>query len=394
MVNYNVDPKLINNDATPEALALMDYLCSIYGDKVLTGQQIGVVTQPEVEVIAALTGRYPAVYGFDMMNYSPSRVERGSSCNDVEEAIAWWNNGGIVTFCWHWNAPIGLVDIPPERSWDRGFYTEATTFNIAEAMKDEENELYQLMIRDIDAIAEQLKRLQLERVPVLWRPLHEASGGWFWWGAQGAEPFLKLWRLMYHRLTNVHQLNHLIWVWNGQHKDWYPGDEYVDIIGEDIYAPRHDYSSQRERFEQAVQYTMTPKLIALSENGVIPAIDEMQRDNAMWLWQCTWYGEFVCKRVTAHDIVSNNVPDGHEAAAQDDSEAAEREVMQPSPYIKHGDHYYTYCGDYTEKQAIIDFYNDPRSLTRDQLPNLKCGEKENSHDISNHTSKKAAEALE
>lgn len=329
---YKVEPKLINRKASPAAVKLMDYLCSIYGKKVLTGQQIGVVAQPELDVIVEVTGKYPAVYGFDMMNYSPSRVERGSTCSDVEHAIKWWQDGGIVTFCWHWNAPLGLLDIPPERSWDRGFYTEATTFNIAQAIENRESELFKLIERDIDAIAGQLRRLQLAGVPVLWRPLHEASGGWFWWGAHGAEPCIKLWRYMYHRLTELHGLNHLIWVWNGQHGDWYPGDAYVDIIGEDIYAPQHDYSSQLSRFQQARSYTDTPKLIALSENGVLPSLDHMEQDQAMWLWQCTWYGGFMCQREDAH---------------------------------------YTYCGDYTERQAFIDFYGDERSLTRDQLPDLK-----------------------
>ncbi len=44
------------------------------------------------------------------------------------------------------------------------------------------------MVRDIDAIASLLKRLQDHGVTVLWRPLHEAAGGWFWWGAGGPGP--------------------------------------------------------------------------------------------------------------------------------------------------------------------------------------------------------------
>ena len=63
---------------------------------------------------------------------------------------------------------------------------------------------YDLLIRDIDAIAEQLKRLQDAGVPVLWRPLHEASGGWFWWGNAGAEAYKELYVLLYDRLTNHH----------------------------------------------------------------------------------------------------------------------------------------------------------------------------------------------
>lgn len=356
---YDVKPVLINQRATQQAKKIMEYLSNIYGNKTLTGQQIGVVAQPELEVIKAVTGKYPAVYGFDMMDYSPSRVERGASCQDVEEAIKWWNDGGIVTFCWHWNAPVGLIDESPERSWDRGFYTEATTFSISKAMADQDGQLFKLLVRDIDAIAEQLKRLQTADVPVLWRPLHEASGGWFWWGAEGPEPCIKLWQYMYRRLTDYHGLNHLIWVWNGQHRDWYPGDQYVDIIGEDIYAPKRDYSSQLERFEQALSYTSTPKLIALTENGVVPSLEAMENDQAMWLWQCTWYGDFVCKRA------------GKPVNELKESNAAEEEHSHTSKQHHGEQEKYVYCEDYTERQALIDFYNDERSVTRDQLPNFR-----------------------
>ena len=92
------------------------------------------------------------------------------------------------------------------------------------------------LIRDIDAISEQLKILQDNNVTVLWRPLHEASGGWFWWGCRGKDAYQWLWNLMYERQTHYHKLNNLIWVWNGQDPDWYVGDDRCDIIGEDVYA--------------------------------------------------------------------------------------------------------------------------------------------------------------
>ena len=147
--------------------------------------------------------------------------------------------------CWHWNAPCDLIDQLPDRSWSSGFYTKATTFNLAQALENKASEAYALLIRDIDAAAAQLARLQNAGVPVLWRPLHEASGGWFWWGAAGPDACIELWKLMFDRMTNTHGLHNLIWVWNGQHADWYPGDEFVDIIGEDIYPPKRGYSSRR-----------------------------------------------------------------------------------------------------------------------------------------------------
>ncbi|RCW45500.1 glycosyl hydrolase [Paenibacillus prosopidis] len=328
---FNVEPKLVNPNADDSAKRLMTYLCDIYGSRILTGQQIGVESTPELDIIYEVTGKYPAVYGFDFMNYSPSRTERGATCSDTVIAIDWWKSGGIVTFCWHWNAPKDLIDLPPDRTWGSGFYTKATTFDVQKAMDDQESEEFQLLIRDIDAIAEQLKRLQNAGVPVLWRPLHEASGGWFWWGAKGPEPCVQLWKLMYDRMTNVHKLGHLIWVWNGQHADWYPGDEYVDIIGEDIYPPAKNYESQQERFQSALSYTKMNKIIALSENGPIPDPDLMLRDNALWAWNCTWYGTFVYV-----------------------TEQGRRQ----------------YSSEYTEREQLVKFYNHPLSLSKDEVPDL------------------------
>lgn len=180
-------------------------------------------------------GKTPAVLGVDLIEYSPSRVEHGSTSTAVEDAIAHAAKGGIVTVVWHWNAPAGLYDTA-EEPWWRGFYTEATDFDIAAALSDTTNANYTLIIRDIDAIAVQLKRLQDADVPVLFRPLHEAEGGWFWWGAKGPEPAKALWRLIYDRWTNVHGMNNLVWVWNSVAADWYPGNDVTDVLSTDVYA--------------------------------------------------------------------------------------------------------------------------------------------------------------
>lgn len=332
---FQVKPELIDPQATKEAGRLMAYLCEIYGRYMLTGQQVGVGQHHEPEVIREATGKYPAVLGFDMMDYSPGRTERGAESCDVDLAIDWWRRGGIVTFCWHWGAPKDLIDEGPDRGWESGFYTKATTFDIAKAMADPSSEEYALILRDIDVISGQLRRLQEAGVPVLWRPLHEASGGWFWWGAKGPEPCIALWKLMFERMTKVHGLHNLIWVWNGQHGDWYPGDDYVDIIGEDIYPPERDYGSQAARFEQALAYTSANKIIALTENGTLPDPDELVRDQIPWAWCCTWYGGFVFEETE----------DGRRV----------------------------YSERYTELPMLRKLYDSPHTLTLEDLPDLTAG---------------------
>ncbi|KPU45253.1 mannan endo-1,4-beta-mannosidase [Oxobacter pfennigii] len=282
----------ISMDAHVNMIKVMKYLKSIYGSKVLSGQHIS-QDLLEVDAIYKVTGKKPALIGFDFMDSSPSRVKYGANGTDIKRAVRWWNEGGLVTFCWHWNAPAGLINKRPDKQWYRGFYTEATTFNFAKGIRNVESEEYRLMIRDMDAIAEELKKLQKAGVPILWRPLHEASGGWFWWGSRGPEPYKKLWRIMYERFTNYHGLDNLIWVWNGEHQDWYPGDDVVDIVGIDFYGLKHDYSPRQEEFKVAEAYSGAHKMVALTETGVIPDPELMLKTGAKWLWYLTWSEELV-----------------------------------------------------------------------------------------------------
>jgi mannan endo-1,4-beta-mannosidase len=326
---YTVKAELINKNATGSAKRLMAFLADNYGKYTLSGQYGSGVDSPEFTAIYAQTQKYPAIMGLDMIDYSPSRVEHGAVGRDTDHAVEWAAKGGIVTFCWHWNAPEDLVETN-ENPWYKGFYKEATTFDFKKALNRNDPQGYKLMLRDIDAIAVQLKKLQDKDVPVLWRPLHEAGGGWFWWGTKGPQPYIELWKLMVDRLVNYHHLNNLIWVWNGQEKDWYPGDEYVDIIGEDIYADKRNYDSQRERFENAVAYTGEKKIITLSEAGVVPDPDKMYSDRICWSWFATWNREFVI------DVNSRK-----------------------------------YSEEYTEKALLKKVYNHEKILTLDELPDLK-----------------------
>ena len=129
----------------------------------------------------------------------------------------YYNRNGIPALCWHWRDPLRKTE---------AFYTKDTDFDVSK-ISDPNSAEYIAMVKDIDYISGLLKKLQDDDIPVLWRPLHEASGGWFWWGAKGAESCKKLYRLMYDRMVNYHGLNNLIWVWTSQQNDmsWYPGDD-------------------------------------------------------------------------------------------------------------------------------------------------------------------------
>lgn len=325
---YEVSAKLCNENATDETKRLMSYLCDNYGTNILSGQYCDTGEfGKEFQVIKKATGKTPAVLGLDFIEYSPSRVENGSSSKATEFAIQHWKNGGIVTFCWHWNAPTKYLT----GQWYSGFYNDYTNIDLAKIMNGQDEEGYELLMQDIDAIAGQLKILQDAGVPILWRPLHEAAGGWFWWGAAGADAYKQLYVLLYDKLTNEYGLNNLIWLWNGQDAEWYPGDEYVDIIGEDIYPGEHVYTSQVNKYMEAVNYTSPAKMVVMSENGCVFDPDLAIRDGAMWGFWCTWGGEFTAKNTAI----------------------------------------FTYSDQYTEEDALKRFYENEAVITLDEIPDLK-----------------------
>uniref|UniRef100_A0A8H7N338 GH26 domain-containing protein n=1 Tax=Bionectria ochroleuca TaxID=29856 RepID=A0A8H7N338_BIOOC len=283
---HNINANLVNSNANADAKALYSYLISIYGKKILSGQQ----DLTWADWIEEKIGKIPALVSVDLMDYSPSRVEHGTVGTSIEEAITHAGRGGIISVLWHWNAPTGLYDTD-ENPWWSGFYTRATDFNVATALADTTNANYTLIIRDIDAIATELKRLQSAGIPVLFRPLHEAEGAWFWWGAQGAEPAKKLWALLYDRLTNYHELNNLIWVWNSVAEDWYPGDDTVDIVSADVYATGNGPMSTQ--YQQLVDLGKDTKLIAATEVGSAPLPDQLIAYEAHWLWFAVWGDTFI-----------------------------------------------------------------------------------------------------
>jgi mannan endo-1,4-beta-mannosidase len=142
-----------------------------------------------------------------------------------------------------------------------------------------------------------LKLLRDKNIPVVWRPLHEAAGNiyeysggtaWFWWGADGADAFKNLWKYMFDYFE-AEGLNNLIWVWTTQTKDnaYYPGDDYVDIIGRDIYN-LSDVSKITAQF-LTVQQTYPNKMITLSEFGNLPFISKQWADGAKWSYFMPWY---------------------------------------------------------------------------------------------------------
>lgn len=281
---------------SPEAEKLMQYLKQQQGKAILSGTMANVAWNiNEAEWVHQHTGKWPATNSFDYIHlqHSPANwIDYGKTAV-VEE---WWNSGGLVFAMWHWNVPANSGE-EGAYSFYWGSNPEQTLFDVTQ-IDDPDSDEYKRMIADIDKLSGYLKLLKDKNIPVVWRPLHEAAGNtgvytggtaWFWWGGGGAEPFKKLWRLMFDRMTHFHGLDNLIWVWTSQmtDPDWYPGDDYVDMVGRDIYNASGASTIKNEFITLQNRYPGKP--IALSECGNVANVSAQWIAGAKWLWFMPWY---------------------------------------------------------------------------------------------------------
>ena len=283
----------VNKNAIKEVKEVLAYLAKLEGKGIITGQHTQTLEQEELSKIYEVTGKLPALCGFELLAYSPnirletadkeciSEVERNRGT--LEKAWEWAKKGGLITFTWHWFSPLG--------GRDKAFYSENTDFDPEEALKDGTPENI-AMCKDLDYMESLLKPFCDKHVPILWRPFHESEGGWFWWGRKGPEIAKELFQFMYQYYTDKHHLDNLIWVWNSPLIEGYVGDEYCDIISRDIYPPAHSYGAFQKEYDELITITEMKKGAALAETGIIPDAGELKNNHTPWLWYMTWSGGF------------------------------------------------------------------------------------------------------
>ena len=288
-VSENINLKSINDNSIKEVNAVLSYLNGIEGEKILSGQMEStwLSSGPDFELnyIKKHTGDYPVIKGLDFIFEEENK-------GVVKRTINWWDNGngGIPTIMWHWGNPMV----------GEGYENSKKEIDINKMLKVGTKE-HKKMISDLDRIAKHLKIIQKSKVPVIWRPLHEANGNWFWWSKNGAEDYKKIWRFMYKYFTEEKKLNNLIWFLgfsNEADKKWYPGDEYVDLIGVDTY--KNDFNLQQKMYNSTKNITSSKRIVSCHECGKIPDPVLLEKENIDWVWFMAWHSNW---------LIDNNSPE-------------------------------------------------------------------------------------
>ena len=318
-VEFNIATAPVDAKATEAAKKVYSFLHDNFGQKTISGIMTGDMTtangdvtqHEDVKAVYTASGKYPALVGFDFMN-ATGKEETTSWYKEYTEASMTlakdlYRRGGIPAFTWHWR--------DPSRNTNDFYCTvdgkTACTTRISQAMNADgswntSSTLYKNMVKDIHTVADYFLELQNQGVACIFRPLHEASGAWFWWGAEDAAKCVKLYQLVHDEMVNTKGVHNVIWVWNPctvNDADWNPGDNYYDVVSIDIYNDAYDYSSNYASFDKLKTMTSGKKIIALSENGPIPDIVKEFEEEAVWSWWMPWYqswnGKFVDKTSVA-----------------------------------------------------------------------------------------------
>jgi uncharacterized protein (DUF1684 family) len=308
----------------PQGRALLAWFRTLQASpelKLVSGQFCGWSGSADLDGAAKIhraTGQWPVMIGLDYCTWTKDGEAEIEVHQPNALAAAWWRDGGLVNFSWHAPNPAN-----PAGGGLRDKGVKITDLLVAGTPT------HARWMKSLDQIAAGLQELQKAGVVVIWRPLHEMNGGWFWWGAQEPADYIKVWRHMFDYFTREKQLHNLIWAYAsnyGKHRidAYYPGDAYTDLVGLDTYTDHID----PDHIKGFPELAALDKPCGFTEFGPHGATKPP--------------GDYDYRRLL--DGIEKNFPRTRHFLCWD-------EKWNPA-----------------ENRFAREFYNDPRVLTRDQLP--------------------------
>ena len=224
--------------------------------------------------VYATCGQYPAVYGLDLGGIElghDANLDKNRFDHMRASVVAHHERGGVVTFSWHPRNPLTGGD-----AWDVS--SDQVVASILPG--GEKHEYFMGWLKNATDFLESIKTADGESVPVIWRPWHEHTGSWFWWGQKlcTTEQYKALWQMTYDYMVNERGLDNLVWSYSpgaGElssaevYGERYPGDDIIDMVGFDCY-----YYSTREDYINKMTNALDITVAFAKEHGKIAAVTE------------------------------------------------------------------------------------------------------------------------
>ncbi len=285
------DDPLADTGRTQRTENLLNNLKKLSAEGYLVGHQddtvygIGWVGDSCRSDVQSVCGDFPAVIGFDL-----GHLENGDSLNldgvpferMRQEIIRQFDRGGMVTLSWHLDNPL-----TGGTAWVVGdSLAEQEKLTVASVL--EGGEKHEVFLGWLDTLASFLNSLETPygvKVPVLFRPWHEHTGSWFWWGQDlcTTEQYKALWKLTVEQLkqrgvTNVLYAYSPGTEFNGDAEKFlerWPGDEIVDVIGFDSYCTNNAEDTVAiSNYATSLDLNLKTLCEIAKQHNVVPALTE------------------------------------------------------------------------------------------------------------------------
>lgn len=337
---------LVDTNCTAETRKLYNNLMKLSKTKTMYGHQddlaygMGWWAEEGRSDVKELTGSYPAVFGWDLGEignpHNLDTVDFGNMKKWIEDG---YNMGSVITISWHTINPVTKTD-----SWD----TTQAVKHILPGGKA--HDFFNSKLNLTGNFIKSLKGENGEPVPVIFRPWHEHSGHWFWWGRGNCteQEYIDLWKYTVHYLRDTMDIHNLIYAFSpaaGQADYFYgyPGDQYVDVLGLDSYF----YGKETEKWADDLAEKLNALVKISKEKNKLCALTETGHET---LWKTDWHTDVILKALKQGD---NN---------------------QISYFLtwrnRHNGHFYAPYKGHASAEDFLKFKNDSLIIFNDELPEL------------------------
>lgn len=223
-----------------------------------------------------LVGEYPAMSGWDLGKLEIDQTYNFDGINFVrtkEYIKQVYRMGGVNTISWHMNNPVDPSQ-PSKSTLDstiRLLFSDPVAMSRYNSWLDKAADYFTALTGDNG-----------EPIPILFRPFHELTGDWFWWGKGHCTPaeYVQLWKYTVDYLKDTKQVHNLLYVYctdrfttEAEYMERYPGDGYVDVLAFDFYDkahfPKGDFVARGKSMAAIVSKLAQQKnkMAAFSESG-------------------------------------------------------------------------------------------------------------------------------
>ncbi len=228
------------------------------------------------------TGEMPGIMGIDLACYGIdlTKTDDVKLSSFICDLVDYTAEGGMVTASAHWANPSKT---DPDRV--RGNFGTINTLEAYEKnftdLLTEGTEYNKFFKNELEVNARFFKALEENGVSIIWRPLHEANGGWFWFCTRQQEFTLDpkyvidIWHYVYEYFTVECGLTNLVWCYGPNYSAnvndnpgstmsttyLYPGDDYCDMVGVDWYSSGNMEITKGDNYLRLIDLSRKPGAI-------------------------------------------------------------------------------------------------------------------------------------